>query len=61
MGKLKNSKHQRFCEEFVIDQNRTQAAIRAGYSKNSARQIGSKLLTKVDIQDRIEELQKEIS
>ena len=33
-------KQNRFVEEYLIDLNATQAAIRAGYSKNSARQIG---------------------
>lgn len=46
----------RFCEEYVIDLNATDAAIRAGYSKKSARSIGSENLTKPDIKDKIEEL-----
>ena len=32
-------KQKRFCDEYLIDLNATQAAIRAGYSKRSARQI----------------------
>ena len=40
------SKQQRFMDEYLIDLNATQAAIRAGYSKNSARQIGQENLSK---------------
>ncbi len=39
-------KQQRFVEEYLIDLNATQAAIRAGYSRNSARQIGVENLSK---------------
>lgn len=38
-----------FVDEYLKDFNATQAAIRAGYSPNSARQIGSRLLTREDI------------
>ena len=41
-----NSRQKRFIEEYLIDLNATQAAIRAGYSKNSARQIGDENLSK---------------
>ena len=43
-------RQRRFVDEYLIDLNGTQAAIRAGYSQKTARQIGQKLLTKVDIQ-----------
>lgn len=43
------AKEQRFVAEYLIDMNATQAAIRAGYSKHTARQIASALLSKVDI------------
>ena len=39
-------KQQQFILEYLIDRNATQAAIRAGYSKNSAKQIGAENLTK---------------
>ena len=52
-----NDKQQKFCEEYLIDLNATQAAIRAGYSSKTARSIGQRLLTNVDIQARIQELQ----
>ena len=47
-------KQQRFVEEYLIDLNATQAAIRAGYSEKTARSIGQRLLTNVDIQKAIE-------
>lgn len=54
-------KQKRFCEEYLIDLNATQAAIRAGYSNETARQIGSENLSKLDIQEHISQLTKERS
>ena len=54
-------KQQMFVEEYVKDFNASQAAIRAGYSKSTARQIGSKLLTKINIQAEIARKQEEIA
>lgn len=51
-----NEKQKQFCEEFIIDFNGTQAAIRAGYSKKSAKQIAFENLTKLDLQNYIKEL-----
>ncbi len=48
-----------FCKEYIIDYNATQAAIRAGYSKKTARSVGSENLTKPDILARVRALQKE--
>ena len=42
-------KQQRFVEEYLVDLNATQAAIRAGYSERSAGQIGHDLLKKHEI------------
>ena len=42
-GELSN-KQARFCEEYLIDLNGTQAAIRAGYSQHSAGAIGNENL-----------------
>ena len=50
---------ERFCQEYVVDYNGTQAAIRAGYKKNSARKQASRLLTNEDILTRVHELQKD--
>lgn len=47
-------KQKRFCDEYLIDLNATQAAIRAGYSEETARAIGSQNLTKVNIAEYIE-------
>lgn len=54
-----NTKHIRFSEEYIIDLNATQAAIRSGYSQNRAGEIGYQLLQRQDIQDYIAELRKE--
>ena len=43
-------KQKRFCEEYLIDLNATQAAIRAGYSPDTAGAIGAENLTKPEIQ-----------
>jgi phage terminase small subunit len=47
-------KQERFIEEYLIDLNATQAAIRAGYSEKTARSQGQRLLTNVDIQEAIQ-------
>lgn len=48
------AKQRRFCDEYLIDLNATQAAIRAGYSKKTARKIGQENLTKPDIKDYLD-------
>lgn len=58
MTKL-TAKQERFCREYIIDLNATQAAIRAGYSKKTANRIASENLSKLDIQKKIQELQQE--
>ncbi len=55
IGKL-TDKQERFCLEYVVDLNATQAAIRAGYSKKTAQRIGSENLSKPLIQERLGEL-----
>jgi hypothetical protein len=50
-------KQKRFVDEYLLDPNATQAAIRAGYSPKTARAIGSRLLTDVDIAATIEKAQ----
>lgn len=47
-------KQKMFCDEYLVDLNSTQAAIRAGYSAESAGSIGSALLKKVEIRARID-------
>lgn len=56
---LKNAQHERFCQEYLIDLNATQAAVRAGYSVKTARSIGQRLLTIVDIDKRVASLMAE--
>lgn len=57
MAKL-TAKQQRFCDEYLIDLNATQAAIRAGYSPKTAEQLAYQLLQKTSVQNQISELQK---
>jgi phage terminase small subunit len=60
MGKL-TAKQQRFCEEYLIDLNATQAAVRAGYAEKSARVTACKMLTNANIEKKIAELMAERS
>ncbi|BEH73326.1 terminase small subunit [Edwardsiella tarda] len=55
MAKL-TDKQELFAREYLKDLNATQAAIRAGYSEKTARSIGNRLLTNVDMQNRLSEL-----
>lgn len=50
------AKQERFCREYLIDLNATQAAIRAGYSKKTADRIGHENLNKLEIASRVKEL-----
>ena len=52
------AKQQRFVEEYLIDLNATQAAIRAGYSQKTAYQLGYQLLQKTSVQNAISMAQK---
>jgi len=52
-------KQQRFVDEYLIDLNATQAAIRAGYSKKTAGQIGGQNLKKLQIATAIKQRQEE--
>lgn len=53
MAKL-TAKQKRFIEEYLIDLNATQAAIRAGYSPESAKDIGCENLAKPNIKNEID-------
>jgi phage terminase small subunit len=63
MAKM-TAKQQRFCDEYLIDLNATQAAIRAGYSPHYANTNASKLLQITTIKDflqkRMAEKEKEL-
>ncbi len=54
-------KQQRFIDEYLIDLNATQAAIRAGYSPRTARAIACENLAKPNIQVAISEAKRERS
>jgi len=60
MSGLKD-KQEKFCNEYLIDLNATQAAIRAGYSENSAAVIGFENLRKPNIKARLQELRQAIA
>ncbi len=50
-------KQARFVEEYLLDLNATQAAIRAGYSKKTANEQGAQLLAKLSIREAVAEAQ----
>ncbi len=54
-------KQQRFVEEYLIDLNATQSAIRAGYSEKTAYSVGHENLKKPEIQKAIQEAQEILS
>ena len=56
-----NEKQKQFCEEYIIDLNGTQAAIRAGYSAKTANEQAAQLLAKLSIQEYICELKNKRS
>ena len=62
MSKL-TLKQRRFADEYIISGNATEAAIKAGYAKRSAQQVGSENLLKPVIKSyidkRLEELKSE--
>jgi phage terminase small subunit len=60
MQKL-NAKQTRFCEEYMVDLNATHAAIRAGYSENTASEMGYENLSKPHLAEYIAELKSKRS
>lgn len=60
-GSELNPKQKRFAEEYLIDNNATQAAIRAGYSAKTARTVSARLLADVRIKSHVEEMRREQS
>lgn len=61
MARKLTDKQQRFVDEYLIDLNATQAAIRAGYSVKTANEQGSQNLAKLSIQQAIAERMAERS
>ena len=55
-----NQRQRLFCEHYARDPNGTRAAVAAGYSEKTARQIASDLLTKFDIREYIDQLCREL-
>lgn len=60
---LENKRHERFCKEYVLDQNATRSYAVA-YNREhdeSSRQSGARLLTHVNVKRRIKELESSIA
>lgn len=56
-----SEKQKAFGREYVFDWNATQAAIRAGYSPKTAKEQACRLLTNVNLQEYISNIQKDIA
>lgn len=54
-------KQQRFVQEYLIDLNATQAAIRAGYSAKTANEQGSRLLANASIREAVARGQEKVA
>ena len=54
-------KQQRFVEEYLIDLNATQAAIRSGYSERTAQEQSSRLLSNVMVQEAVQKAKNKLS
>lgn len=56
-----SAKQKRFCEEYLIDMNGTQAAIRAGYAKRSATVQAAQMLSNIRVKNYLQKLKNEQS
>ncbi len=54
------AKQMRFCEEYLVDSCGAQAAIRAGYSRNGAKESAHRLLTLVHVQQYLNDLRSKV-
>lgn len=61
MSKRLTIKQQKFADEYIITGNATESAIKAGYSKKTARSIGQENLTKPDIKEYVEKRLDELA
>ena len=61
MKKKMTDKQAKVCDEYMIDLNATQAAIRAGYSKKTAKEQGCQNLTKLNIQEELAKRKEKLS
>jgi phage terminase small subunit len=60
MAELKNAKREMFCQEYLaLNNNATQAMIKAGYAKRTAYSSGQRMLKNVEVQARIKELKSD--
>jgi len=55
-----NDRQKRFCEEYIIDSNASQAAIRAGYSSRTANRVGPRLLKNPEVKKYLNQLMQEV-
>ena len=60
MARGLTQKQKTFCLKYFELRNATEAALAAGYSSRNARRIGSENLTKLDIKQRIDELNQKV-
>jgi phage terminase small subunit len=56
-----NEKQEKFCQNYILHRNATEAAKAAGYSAESAKNQGYRLLQNPEIKARIEELESELT
>jgi phage terminase small subunit len=59
MSKPLTPKQEKFCQEYIINLNGTQAAIRAGYSQKTAYSMAEKLLKKPEIKAKLAQSRQE--
>lgn len=59
MSKPLTPKQEKFCQEYMVDLNGTQAAIRAGYSQKTAYSMAEKLLKKPEIKAKVAQSRQE--
>ena len=56
-----NEKQEKFCQNYILHRNATEAAKAAGYSPESAKNQGYRLLQNSEIKTRVEELESELT
>ena len=56
-----NKKQEKFAQSYIIHRNATEAAKAAGYSDRSAANQGYRLINNIEVQERIEDLESELT
>jgi len=56
-----HERRKRFVQEYLVERNAAQAAIRAGHSRRCARQTGHRLLTDADVARQVEQRSREVA